>query len=333
MTRTLGLLALYLTLLLPANTLPAKEVGSQAPIGEELHFPGGAQSLSGNLLLPEGSGPFPAVVMLVGSGEYSYRSSWLPEQFPFWKMLSQQMIERGYATLLFDKRGINGSQGSWKKSSFEDRAVDALAAVHYLRERPEINRQRIGLLGHSQGGWIAHLAASQAPCLVAFAITLAGPTVSVREQVLDNYESGWRCEGLAEEEIAQRRQKQAKRFDRWGRFGYLGRIRNFDPATALLDIRQPLLAVFASNDGVVWPEKNRALLERACAASGNSALYIHLLDGAGHGLQPRDHCTKAEGRELASELDEALSDPAFYEAIDVYVASCQHSEIAAISGR
>ncbi len=69
----------------------------------------------------------------------------------------QGLLEQGYAVLYCNKRGLGESTGNWKKNSFQGRADDAYAAVSYLKSLPFIDGNRIGISGHSQGGWIAFL--------------------------------------------------------------------------------------------------------------------------------------------------------------------------------
>lgn len=176
-------------------------------VGQSLSLDAGDVMLNASLLLPAGNGPFPAVVGLVGSGGYTYRDAWIEGHWPFWKELSDVLTERRIAVLLLDKRGVAGSEGSWKKRTLQERAADALVAVRYLRQRDDIDGARVGVTGQSQGGWVAQIAAASAPQDVAFVITFAGPATTVLEQVVDDRESELRCEGLSPDAIAKKRAK------------------------------------------------------------------------------------------------------------------------------
>jgi len=293
-------------------------------IGEEILFDSGDLTLSGSLLLPETAGPHPAVVMLEGSGGYSFRRHWAEDAtLPLWRLISDAMVERGFAVLLFDKRGVNRSEGSWRTSTFEDRADDAVAASAYLRDREEIDGTTIGVMGHSQGGWIAQLVAARSPEDVAFVVTLAGPTTTVKEQILDDRESEWRCEGLAESRIARKRGWTKFLLDvnellsRIVPLGYIGRIVDYDPAETLRRITQPMLAIFGGTDRLVWAEKNVELLKAAFEESGNTQLIIHTIPGAGHGLQPYEPCSAGGASDFAPGFLDALLDPSFYECLGI----------------
>ena len=132
-------------------------------------------SLAGTLTLPRGAGPFPAVVLLTGSGAQD-RDETIFEHRPF-AVWADALTRRGIAVLRYDDRGMGGSGGGSLEETTADFATDARAAMDYLRSRPEIDAGRIGLMGHSEGGSTALIATSQgAPA--AFVVMIAGPSVS-----------------------------------------------------------------------------------------------------------------------------------------------------------
>jgi dipeptidyl aminopeptidase/acylaminoacyl peptidase len=152
---------------------------------EEISFKNGAVRLGGTLLLPERPGAAPAIVFVHGAGpERRYASKFLAEFF----------VKQGIAALIYDKRGTGESSGDWKRSSFEDLAEDVSAAVTFLKGRPEIDAARIGLMGSSQGGWIAPMAAAQIPDL-AFLIVKSAPAVTPEEQELAPVDRQMRAKG------------------------------------------------------------------------------------------------------------------------------------------
>lgn len=143
---------------------------------EDVRYPSGGTGLAGTVTLPEGPGPFAAVVMLTGSGAQD-RDEALAGHRPF-LVLADALTRAGYAVLRSDDRGVGGSDGDYAQATYADLAADALAGVSYLATRPEVDAARIGLFGHSEGGSVAPLAARQAPGSVAFAVLMAGPAVS-----------------------------------------------------------------------------------------------------------------------------------------------------------
>ena len=138
-------------------------------------FNSGDVRLHYRLDIPEGPGPFGAVVFGHGSGLQTKESC---------RFLADGFLQRRFATLCFDKRGVGQSTGTYvfvgARDSipvFDDLASDMAAGVALLRTRPEIDPKRIGLAGVSQAGWIIPLAAQKSR--PAFMVLMVGPTVSV----------------------------------------------------------------------------------------------------------------------------------------------------------
>jgi uncharacterized protein len=293
---------------------PAR-IADDIRVGEEVSFKSEAGPLAASLLKPEGSsGRLPAVVMIVGSGSYSYRSSWRPDRFGFWKGIGEAFLAKGYAVLFLEKRGVNGSGGHWAKQSFDDRAADVRAALDYVRSRPDIDGQRIGVCGHSQGGWIAQLAAATYPDEVAFVVSLAGPSVSVRQQILDDMESDWRCAGVGEDKVRGKVKRARFLYGVYSavskvvKIGYLGHILNYDPQGVAGRIRCPILAVYGENDRLVPPATNARLLGDELMKAGHKRHQIVIVPGANHGFQSSAVCFKWE------ELEKRFA-PGFLEAL------------------
>jgi hypothetical protein len=155
--------------------------------------------LAGTLTLPEGRGPFPAAVLITGSGAQDRDESIMGHK-PF-MVLADALTRRGIAVLRDDDRGSGKSTGDFAKATAVDFAADAEAAMAYLRGRPEIDGKRIGLIGHSEGGIIAPLVAVEDP-RVAFVVMLAGPGVPSRELMAAQREAVARTAGLPPEAIA-----------------------------------------------------------------------------------------------------------------------------------
>jgi pimeloyl-ACP methyl ester carboxylesterase len=130
--------------------------------------------LAGTLTLPESPDNVTAVVLISGSGPQN-RNEEIVGHKPF-LVLADYLTRQGIAVLRFDDRGVEESQGDYTKATLADFATDVKAAVAYLKTRNEINKDKIGLIGHSEGGGIAFMLASQK--VPAFIITLAGVGVT-----------------------------------------------------------------------------------------------------------------------------------------------------------
>jgi uncharacterized protein len=134
--------------------------------------------LAATLTLPEVGGPFPAVVLVSGSGDQD-RDYSVAGHKPF-LVIADYLTQRGFAVLRYDDRGAFQSTGDFDAATTEDLASDARAAVEYLEHRSEIDPAQIGIVGHSEGGLIAPIVAAQSPA-VAFIVLLAGLGVSGEE--------------------------------------------------------------------------------------------------------------------------------------------------------
>lgn len=141
---------------------------------EAVSFQNGEVTLAGTLTLPAGEGPFAAVLFITGSGPQD-RDETIARHRPF-LLLADTLTRAGYATLRVDDRGVGGSSGDLSRATYDDLTGDVLAGVASLRAHPAIDRERIGLFGHSEGGYLAPLAAARSDD-VAFVIMMAGPAV------------------------------------------------------------------------------------------------------------------------------------------------------------
>jgi len=142
--------------------------------------PAGGVLLAGTLSTPHGKGPFPAAVLIPGSGSHD-RDETLFGHKPF-LVIADYLTRRGIAVLRVDDRGVGGSTGSKPQSNDHGMAGDVRAGVAFLGTQPDIDPRKIGLIGHSEGGLIAPLAAANSHT-IAFVVLLAGPGVP-GEQIL-----------------------------------------------------------------------------------------------------------------------------------------------------
>jgi fermentation-respiration switch protein FrsA (DUF1100 family) len=155
-------------------------------------------TLSGTLTVPPGEGPFPAVVLITGSGAQDRNESLLGHK-PF-LVIADRLARKGIASLRYDDRGVGKSKGSYATATSADLATDALAAFYFLRDVGEIKKDAIGFAGHSEGGLIAPIAASEEK-EVAFIISLAGPGVNGEKIVLTQSADISRVMGIDEKTI------------------------------------------------------------------------------------------------------------------------------------
>ena len=159
----------------------------------EVHFESGEITLRGLLVLPENAvGPIPAQVAVHGSGK---------EQAVYGYRLPYLAAAHGMAGFVFDKRGTGESEGSYTQF-FPDLAGDVKAAVEFLRTQPEVDSDRIGLVGYSQGGWIAPMAAAQGAPVNTIVVNY-GVARPVFDEDRWGYVWALRNEGFGDREISE----------------------------------------------------------------------------------------------------------------------------------
>ncbi|WP_297091761.1 alpha/beta fold hydrolase [uncultured Draconibacterium sp.] len=166
--------------------------------------------IAGTLTVPNTIGTYPAVILISGSGAQD-RDETIFGHKMFW-VLADYFARNGIAVLRIDDRGVGGSEGSVSNATSEDFASDVLAGFAFLEDRGEIDKEKIGLIGHSEGGLIAPLVAAKTTD-IAFFIMMAGPGM-VGEQIL--YEQNalaLKAAGVPEISIKQSRMVNQRIFE------------------------------------------------------------------------------------------------------------------------
>ncbi len=247
--------------------------------------------LAGMLFLPEAEGPYTAVVMVHGSGTSARASGW-------YTTLVSDLLERGIAVLLPDKRGSVKSGGNWRTSSFQDLATDTVAAVVYLKSREDLPIQSIGLVGMSQGGWIAPVAASQSED-IDFVVSFSGATVTPPRQLYYEEVHNLRQMGFlpgithAIALLSTTYLKQIGQRDFWNQIG------DFDPLPYWQALTVDGLLVFGSDDTNV-PVAESADQINALQKTG---LRVAIFEGSGHALEePAEHGNRVIRRDASKAV-------------------------------
>jgi len=152
-------------------------------------------NLAGTLTTPKGEGPFPGIVLVSGSGPQDRDQTFMGHKT--FLVLADHLTKSGIAVLRFDDRGFAESTGDFSSATSLDFASDVQAAVDLLVKHPRIDASKIGLIGHSEGGLIAPIVASQSDD-VAFITLMAGPGVSGNEIAIEQIETILSVNGLSE---------------------------------------------------------------------------------------------------------------------------------------
>ena len=177
---------------------------------EEVSFDSAGATLAGVLSLPDAPGPHAAVALVSGSGaqDRDGANPALPGYEPL-RWLADHLTRTGFAVLRWDERGVGASTGDHASATSADLADDLEAAVRYLSARPDVDPERIGILGHSEGGALVAMVGTRAP-EVAFVIAMAPPALPYTEVVVSQVaristDTGMNPEQVAEAVDQQRR--------------------------------------------------------------------------------------------------------------------------------
>jgi pimeloyl-ACP methyl ester carboxylesterase len=301
----------------PAPTAPERPQTPRPPFpysALEVVVPGpGGARLAGTLTIPAGAGPFPAVLLINGSGPND-RDETIRGHKPF-LILADALTRRGVMVLRLDKRGIGASTGGSPDLTTADYAADARSALAWLRRRPEAKADRVGLLGHSEGAEIAPMLAADDP-RVAFLVLLAAPAVPGDQLLLAQSRALLEAQGApadrieavaranrdiyaiaksdlpddqAFEQVADRLQQAGAPQDavaamaRQGLSPWVRWFLRHDPRPALAKVRCPVLALNGGKDLQAPPAQNLPQLRAALKADPQAT--ITELPGLNHLFQ------------------------------------------------
>lgn len=299
-------------------------------------------TLAGTLTIPDGKGPFPAVVLVTGSGPQD-RDEELMGHKPF-AVIADYLTRRGIAVLRYDDRGTGRSTGDFSTGTSADFTRDALAAFDFLTQRPEIARKKVGILGHSEGGTIVFMAAARNP-KVAFVVSLAGAAARGDSLLLTQNRAILRAQGAPDSaadayvdvlrDIFRLQERYPLEFLRSHRDSlsavlfpagpraslpapvrqnamtvltlrqemWMRYFKRNDPKPYILDTRCPVLALNGMKDVQVDARINLGLIRQYAAESGNKRVTTRIYEGLNHLFQ---HAGTGSPNEYA-QIEETIS--------------------------
>jgi dipeptidyl aminopeptidase/acylaminoacyl peptidase len=287
---------------------------------EEVTFESEGITLAGSLTTPKGEGPWPAVVLITGSGAQD-RDENSPGpgglKLGIFRTIADSLTRRGVAVLRYDDRGVGGSGGNLAEAGLSGLVADVEAAVSYLRSAPGIDASRVGLIGHSEGGIIAPIVASGDREIAAI-VSMAGTATPIDAVILEQSIELARAAGGDSADVEQARESTLRLMDaiREGREPedtdlapgtrrWLREHIEHDPIATIKRVTAPVLIVNGGQDIQVFPEHARRL-GAALEQADHSDYEVRIFPDLNHLF------AVSRGQGLAEYVDpDAEVDPAF----------------------
>ena len=281
--------------------------------------------LGGILTYPKNDPPYPAVILISGSGAED-RDETVFGHRPF-LVLADYLTKRGFAVLRVDDRGVGVSTGVYLEAKNADFVSDVNAGINFLKKQEEINPKKIGLIGHSEGGVIAPIVVSENSD-IAFIVLMAGPGIPLEEILYLQGELIARANNVSEALISKQKriqeimfsiikeEKNLENAEQKMRIAILNELKNikdtdlpsfspnsidaqikmvlspwfrdfltYDPKTALTKVKCPILVLNGEKDLQVPPKENLASIEQALIEGGNINYKIIELPRLNHLFQ------------------------------------------------
>ncbi|NCF23684.1 MAG: alpha/beta fold hydrolase [Gammaproteobacteria bacterium] len=241
----------------------------------EISFENASQELmlAGMLFVPDGEGPFPAAVIIHGSGTSRRDNGW-------YLTLTKYLQDKGIVVLLPDKRGSEKSEGDWRTASFEDLATDTVAAVDFLKHQEQVAISEIGVIGMSQGGHFAPVAAAQSGD-IAFIVNVVGGAIPMHDQLVYEENHNLRQIGVLPGLSDVLAYPAAWSLIRIRQKTFWSAIGNFDPIPYWQRTSVPSLVLYGEQDTNVPSAESAARLR----ALQNPEIEVKIYEGSGHALE------------------------------------------------
>lgn len=282
MTRTVKYLAVILIVAFTTSVSNAQDIQR-----EEVVFKSGDNVLNGTLVLPNGEENVPVIVFMGGIYEWGdfhpQRASFIEEN------LETVFPKMGIAVFYYDPRGVGESDGRWGRTTLNDFADDAVAAIDFLSMRKEVDPSRIGIVGHGEDAWVSQIVGATTSDKVKFTASLAGPTFDPTRQLVNEYYSEYVCEGEDEDVAYEKAIQKAQSHQNWvsmiaitKKWRHMKMKLGFEPAQYLTQIDIPALFIFAENDGQVYPEWAIDELNTVFSNSLPSNFTVYEIPNANH---------------------------------------------------
>ena len=249
--------------------------------------------LAGTLTLPSAGqdqgARHPAVVLISGSGPQDRDGNMPPSNQTFmFRRIAERLASCGIAVLRYDGRGVGGSTGDFESAGLFDLAGDARALVGFLKGHPNVDPARIGVVGHSEGAYIASMLAGE-DRQIAACVIMAGASTTLDKVMIEQIEYQATCDELDEavRSLAAGMLPAVKRFVQdahdgksssaaLGNLKWLREHMQIDPVGQIRAVRAPILIVQGEKDLKVKPYHAQVLAEAAQRAGNRSVTLVSL---------------------------------------------------------
>jgi pimeloyl-ACP methyl ester carboxylesterase len=306
----------------------ARPIVARNPTDNDVAIPGNGFILASTITTPPAAASrlrYPAVVLVAGSGPADRDET--VAGIPIFAQLAGALAQRGFIVLRYDKRGVGQSGGRAETATLQDYSEDLLAVVKWLRRRKDVDNKRIAVAGHSEGGWVAMLAASRKKDISSLILLgAAGTTGSelILEQqrhALDQM-NATDDERKAKIELQTRIQNAVLTGKGWENIPddlrtqaetpWFSSLLAFDPAKVMAKVKQPVLIMQGELDKQVLPHHADKLAELARGRKKAPAVEEKRLPGINHLLVPATTGEVSEygvltQRTIAPEVGEAIA--------------------------
>jgi dienelactone hydrolase len=276
---------------------------------QQASFRNGDVTLSGTVIIPRGPGPHPAIVCTHGSGPVDRGKGSYHSNGYFFARL-------GFVTLIYDKRGVGKSTGDFLTPSLEDLADDAIAGVHLLKTRSDVDAHKIGVTGVSQGGWVSPLASTRSND-VAFVLVVSPSGISPAKQSIFNIQNVMEKAGYSKTIVDKASELRNRLYEMLRKGPYDARLASeienvhdepwfalselphpmpkifsegercfllFEPVPVWEKVKVPVLAIWGEVDIAVPASESKSIVETALIHGGNRNFTLKIFPNADHTL-------------------------------------------------
>ena len=298
------------------------------PNDESVTIPAPGFNLAGTITRPKTAGPAPALILIGGSGPTDRDET--VAGIPVFGHIARDLVNAGFVVVRYDKRGVGQSGGRAESATIADYAEDVRWAVNWLEDQKGVDKDRIGLVGHSEGALVAMLVAARERGKVAAIALVAGPSTDGATVVLEQQQLLLSKMPIDEAQRAEKVMLQQKintaviSGKGWNELPESARriadtpwfysFLTFDPKKAMSDTRQPVLIVQGGLDVQVQPYHADRLVEMARERRGKALVEVVKVPGVNHLLVPAktgdisEYATLGQDAQVSPQVTKAIAD-------------------------